>query len=578
METPDDRARRRGRGGPAGKDRDPQILLDRGAQRVRAPAFEGPSRPDAPARQGALDRLAVRAALLRHDERLSLELLCEKRPRARQAVASRHEQGHLLREERLEAKTELERRRGAETDVEVAVGDAAAHAPGPGDVEPYAQGGPRLSQTPQKRRDPLARRGLDRSDSQQPAPAVAQLRHAPRKGIDGFEYGKGPLGEELARRRPRTAAARPVEELEPELRLELLDVERHGRLREAESARGLQKAALAQHRAERQKVPELHWVTSVILMIESYKFIIDNTSYLADAPGSRGQRHALEPFPRGAPRPAGDRSPPGLRRRRHRHTRPGDRRQHGDLHRRPRRAPARRSPTRTPSGSSRSTPSSRAATSSLSRSPTSSTSPSPTGASRPGRLRRLEREPHRCRRAGIALPAQWVSRGFFEQLGCAPRSAARRGPKRRSPGPARVVLLGDGLWRSRFGADPSILGKVVTLSGEPYEVIGVLPPDFLFLTATLRSSSARSSSRPTRGAPGASAAFMRVVGPAAPGRRAPEAAKQDLDAIVGRLRAAYPDTNAGRSGVRLQPLGELVVGNYRADAPGPPGGRRSRSS
>ena len=42
---------------------------------------------------------------------------------------------------------------------------------------------------------------------------------------------------------------------------------------------------------------------------------------------------------------------------------------------------------------------------------------------------------------------------------------------------ARVVLLSEGLWRERFGGDPGVLGRNISLSGEPWEVIGVLPAD-----------------------------------------------------------------------------------------------------
>ena len=122
-------------------------------------------------------------------------------------------------------------------------------------------------------------------------------------------------------------------------------------------------------------------------------------------------------------------------------------------------------------------------------------------------------------------------------------------------------MLGDGLWRSRFGADPAILGKSLTFNGEPYEVIGVLPPDFLFLGAGAQLVSPLVLETDPRRAR-RSSGFMRVVGRLRPGT-SPEAAKRDVDTIVARLRAAYPDTNAGRSGVRLQPLAELVIGNFR---------------
>ncbi len=46
------------------------------------------------------------------------------------------------------------------------------------------------------------------------------------------------------------------------------------------------------------------------------------------------------------------------------------------------------------------------------------------------------------------------------------------------PGRERVVVLSDGMWRRRFGADPSVVGRTLVLDGAPHEVIGVMPPGF----------------------------------------------------------------------------------------------------
>lgn len=43
-----------------------------------------------------------------------------------------------------------------------------------------------------------------------------------------------------------------------------------------------------------------------------------------------------------------------------------------------------------------------------------------------------------------------------------------------------VIVLSDGYWRRRFGADPAIIGKTLTLNNLPFQVIGVMPPDFVF--------------------------------------------------------------------------------------------------
>ena len=42
-------------------------------------------------------------------------------------------------------------------------------------------------------------------------------------------------------------------------------------------------------------------------------------------------------------------------------------------------------------------------------------------------------------------------------------------------GDARVAILGNGLWTRRFAADPGVVGRIITLNGNPYIVIGVLP-------------------------------------------------------------------------------------------------------
>ena len=47
-------------------------------------------------------------------------------------------------------------------------------------------------------------------------------------------------------------------------------------------------------------------------------------------------------------------------------------------------------------------------------------------------------------------------------------------------GAAKVVILSHDLWQRRFGSDPAIVGKTIALGGEPFTVIGVMPPGFAF--------------------------------------------------------------------------------------------------
>src|SRR3954462_658623 len=71
-----------------------------------------------------------------------------------------------------------------------------------------------------------------------------------------------------------------------------------------------------------------------------------------------------------------------------------------------------------------------------------------------------------------------VGASFFDLLGIKPQLGRyfRTGEDQR--GAAKVVVLSDLLWRSRFGADPSIVGKPISLNGNNYEVIGVAPAKF----------------------------------------------------------------------------------------------------
>lgn len=69
-----------------------------------------------------------------------------------------------------------------------------------------------------------------------------------------------------------------------------------------------------------------------------------------------------------------------------------------------------------------------------------------------------------------------VSSGYFNTLRSHPRSG--REFERADESGAQRVVLGDRIWRSRFGGDPAIVGTTIRLSGEAYEVAGVAPPGF----------------------------------------------------------------------------------------------------
>jgi len=73
-----------------------------------------------------------------------------------------------------------------------------------------------------------------------------------------------------------------------------------------------------------------------------------------------------------------------------------------------------------------------------------------------------------------------VSASFFDVLGVEPRLGRSFLPEEETFGKHRVVVLGDGLWRSRYNADPALVGKTIKVDGEDFTVIGVTPPEFEF--------------------------------------------------------------------------------------------------
>jgi putative ABC transport system permease protein len=76
------------------------------------------------------------------------------------------------------------------------------------------------------------------------------------------------------------------------------------------------------------------------------------------------------------------------------------------------------------------------------------------------------------------LPAVRVSWNYFDLLGVRPALGRTFTADEDRPDHWRVLLLGDALWRRRFGADPSVVGRVVTMNDREYRVIGVMPASF----------------------------------------------------------------------------------------------------
>jgi putative ABC transport system permease protein len=76
-----------------------------------------------------------------------------------------------------------------------------------------------------------------------------------------------------------------------------------------------------------------------------------------------------------------------------------------------------------------------------------------------------------------------VSSDFFRVLGVLPALGRSFTKDEDSPAGERVVILSDGLWRHRFGSETGIIGKTITLNGNAYTVVGIMPPGFEYFGA-----------------------------------------------------------------------------------------------
>jgi putative ABC transport system permease protein len=157
------------------------------------------------------------------------------------------------------------------------------------------------------------------------------------------------------------------------------------------------------------------------------------------------------------------------------------------------------------------------------------------------------------------VPAAGVSASFFDLLGTGPAIGRVFHEEDDRPGAARVVVLSDGSWRSRFGGDPGLIGRTVTLDGEPFTVVGVMPaafryPDGAELWTPVVPALARASRRWGVDALAARFFGMLFVIGRLKGEVSLAQARAELDQIVRALPAQGPAAAGRAPVVALTPL------------------------
>jgi putative ABC transport system permease protein len=163
-----------------------------------------------------------------------------------------------------------------------------------------------------------------------------------------------------------------------------------------------------------------------------------------------------------------------------------------------------------------------------------------------------------------------VSTSLFPLLRVRPMLGRAFTPEEERQGAAHVVLMSHGLWQRRFGGDANVVGQTVTLDGEQYEVVGVMPPDFTFPQNSGLPAFFSFAQKTDLWTPRVLAEEERrnhqshhiaIIGRLKPGRTL-EQAQAELSTIARRLEQQYPD-ELEDFGVSVLPLHEQVIGKSR---------------
>ena len=159
------------------------------------------------------------------------------------------------------------------------------------------------------------------------------------------------------------------------------------------------------------------------------------------------------------------------------------------------------------------------------------------------------------------VSAQAVTEQFFDVLGVTPIAGRTFLP---SDAAARdVVVLSEGLWRRRFGADRTLVGRSIVIGGRSNTVIGIVPSEFQVIP-TLNSANTPTGlwffyDPPREGVSMRRSHILRVIGRIKAGLSL-DAAQRDMTSIGNRNAELFPDTNKGHDPT-LQPMRDALIGS-----------------
>jgi predicted permease len=149
----------------------------------------------------------------------------------------------------------------------------------------------------------------------------------------------------------------------------------------------------------------------------------------------------------------------------------------------------------------------------------------------------------------------WATADLFDVLRVRPQLGRVFTRQEETPGLGNVVVLSDAIWRDRYAANPAIIGQSIRANGQPYTVIGVMPPNFRYpQNQMLWFPTQIDAAKLQRG----SGQQLQTVGRLKPGVSL-AAANADVAAIAQRLALEYKASNEGVQAV-ARPIIESQIG------------------
>src|SRR5215471_15768766 len=159
------------------------------------------------------------------------------------------------------------------------------------------------------------------------------------------------------------------------------------------------------------------------------------------------------------------------------------------------------------------------------------------------------------------VPGDLISAEFFDTLGVKPLIGRTFNSTDDHLGSAPVALLGEGFWRRRYGAQPTILGQTITLDGTAYTIVGIIPASFNFGGREFFNGDAYT---PIGQSTDWTLRDRKMSYEYGVGRLKPDItldqARADMSTVARRLAEQFPDTNKD-SGIALVPLKQDITGD-----------------